>query len=586
MKRVSSATGYNERDLNNTVVFRSQAGIPLVLTLLAGLICAAGVQIGCRRAAPPRASEASSAQARRAAEALPERALPPLPPALPHPDEVPAPPAARGGGVVRVHLDSEPAHLNPLLEADANALQAVMGLVYETLLECPAPDGPGRYRPGLADSWQVSPDGLRVSLHLRPGVKWHDGHAFGVLDAQASLEPLLLASGSGAAGLRASMLDVASIELLPERVVRLVLKRPSDFVLRALCDIAILPDHLLRGPAGDPAALGRQPIGTGPYRLVAWERGKRIRLARAAAYWGAAVALDEIVFEIDGDGARALLRARRRELDVLPRVLPVHYPDEVDPVTLHGALSLRRLRPERWAYVAVNHRKPPLGEVHYRRALSALWDRERFGRDLHQGLAHAIGAPPFANLPAAPWGRARAIAEMDAGGYRDSNADGVRDLGGEPFRQSLLIGAGARTAATEAQAFVFEARKAGLLLDPVVVDAPTLLARVRKGDFDLALMLWEGRPDEDPGLLFGSGGPFNASGYRSAEVDALLDALRQSDGPAVRRPLLARLGALLAREQPLLFLYRFDVPMLVATRLQGLAAVGARLDLRRAWVRP
>lgn len=588
MKRVSSATGYNERDLNNTVVFPSQDRIPLLLGLLAVGVCGAGAPAGCRRASTEKPKPATSADRRGVAESLPQRHSPALPPPVPSPEQISVPSAARRGGVVRIHLESEPSHLNPLADADAGALQVVTGLVYEPLLECPSPGTGGGYRPVLADSWQVSPDGLRVALHLRSGIRWHDGHGFGVLDVQASLEPLLLSSGSGSPILRAFLQDVAAIEIAADRIVRLVLKRPSDFALRALCDLPILPDHLLRGPTADPGGLAKQPVGTGPYRFSAWERGKRIRLLRSSTYWSAAALVDELVFEVDSDGARALLRTRRGEIDILPRVLQVHYPDEVDPVTLHGTLALGRVRPQRWAYVAINHRKPPLGDPHFRRALSALWDRGRFAHDLHQGLAHPLVGPAFATVPAPPpgAGRDRAIAEMDAGGYRDSNADGVRDSAGTPFRHSLLIATGARAAATEAHAFVFEARKAGLLVDPVPVDAATLLTRVRKGDFDLALMLWEGRDDEDPSLIFGSEGPFNYFGYSAPDVDLLIDSIRQAAGPPARQALMTALGAKLARDQPVLFLYRFDVPALIATRVQGVAAVGARFDLRRIWVVP
>jgi peptide/nickel transport system substrate-binding protein len=487
---------------------------------------------------------------------------------------------------MHVHLENEPGHLNPLADPDAAALQVVAGLVYETLIDCPSPGAPGDIRPALAESWQASPDGLRISLRLRPGVKWQDGRAFGPLDVQATLESLLFGGGKSGTFLRYSLQDVVAVEIAVERIVRLVLKRPSDFALRALCDIPILPEHLLRGTGSDATVLAKQPVGTGPFRFAGWERGKRIKLARAIGYWGRAPALDEIIFDVDIDGARSLTRTRRGEIDVLPHVLRAHYPDQVDPVTLHGALSLWRLHPDRWAYIAVNHRHSPLGDVHFRRALSALWDREHFARDLHQGLAHAIGAPPFANVGPYPSGRDRAIAELEAAGYRDTNADGVRDLAGKPIRQSLLVASGSRTAVTEAHAFVFEARKTGLLVDLITIDPAGLLGRVRAADFDLALMLWEGRPDEDPGLMFGSGGPFNFAGYRSAEVDATLDSLRLGAGPARRRSLLETLGAELAHDQPVLFLYQFDVPALAARRVHGLAAVGDRIDLRRAWVDP
>jgi peptide/nickel transport system substrate-binding protein len=551
-----------------------------LLLIVAGIFAMPGV--GCRRASTLKPLEESDATP--AGEALPQRVAPPLPPLMPAPEQVPDPPSVSRGGAIHVHLDTEPSHLNPLADPDAAALQVVAGLVYEPLIDCPGAGGSGAFRPVLAESWQISADGLRISLRLRAGVKWHDGHGFGPLDAQATLETLLFGGGKTGTFLRSSLQDVVAVEIAVERIVRIVLKRPSDFALRALCDIPILPDHLMRGVGSDATALAKQPVGTGPFRFAGWDRGKRIKLARASAYWGRAPALDEITFDIDLDGARSLTRTRRGEIDVLPRVLRAHYPEQVDSVTLHGALSLWRLHPERWAYVAVNHRRPPLGDARFRRALSALWDREHFARDLHQGLAHPIGAPPFAELgPSAP-GRDRAIAELEGAGYRDTDADGVRDVAGEPIRQSLLIASGGRTAVTEAHAFVFEARKTGLLLDLTAVDPAVLLARVKKADFDLALLLWEGRPDEDPGLMFGSGGPFNFAGYRSAEVDATLEALRLGVGPTQRQSLLAALGAQLAHDQPVLFLYQFDVPALVARRVHGLAAVGDRIDLRRAWV--
>ena len=126
---------------------------------------------------------------------------------------------------------------------------------------------------------------MRLAVRVRSGVHWHDHRAFGVLDVQATIEPLLR-KGNDAAALRAALADVASVELVTERTIRFVLKRPSDLVLRALCDVPILPDHIIRGVRVESASIARQPIGTGPFRFAGWERGKRIRLERAADYWG------------------------------------------------------------------------------------------------------------------------------------------------------------------------------------------------------------------------------------------------------------------------------------------------------------
>ena len=504
---------------------------------------------------------------------------------LPPPWATPAPGAPEqrphAGGTLRVHLDSEPPHLNPLADADASIASVVNGLIYETLIEC-TPQG---YQPGLAERWEVSADGLRVILHIRQGIRWQDHHIFSGLDVQGSLERVMRSS-SNLPLVRADLSDVNSVEIAADHVVRVNLRQPSDRVLRALCDIPILPDHLMKPGSAESAALAKQPIGTGPFKFLAWDRGKRIRLGRFHEGWRPSPPLEEIVFDLEPDAVRALNRTRRGDLDLLPRVLDAHYPDQVEPATLHGAVTLYRLTPERTSFLVVNHRRFPLGDPQFRRALALLWDRSRFAHELHKDLAHPIGGPAFGDDVPAPFDRPRAQALLEDAGYRDNDADGVRDRAGRPIRLSLLQTAGSRSLALEAHAFTLELRKAGILLDITPADAPTILARLRKGEFDLAPMVWEGQPDEDPTPLFGAEGIYNFGGYRSTAVEALLDELRRAPGPAPRQLVLARLARLIAEDQPVIFLYRHDVPALISNRVQGLTAIGDRLDLRRVWLAP
>ncbi|HSS39920.1 MAG TPA: ABC transporter substrate-binding protein, partial [Polyangia bacterium] len=444
----------------------------------------------------------------------------------------------------------------------------------------------GTYRPGLAESWDVSNDGMRIAVRVRSGVHWHDHRAFGVMDVQATVEPLLR-NGTDAPVLRAELADVASIELVTERTVRFVLKRPSDLALRALCDVPILPDHLVRDVRPEASFIARSPVGTGPYRFGGWERGKRIRLERAPEYWGPAGGVDEIVFDLDADAVRALNRTRRGEIDVLSRVIDAHYPDQVEPTTLHGASKLLRLRSRRYSFLAVNHQRYPLADPRFRRALAELWDRTRFAGELHNDLATPIGGPPLTeDIPAPPFDRKRAAAALDDAGYRDTDADGVRDHLGHPIRVSLLEPSGNKLFHVEAHAFALEARKVGVLVDLVPADAATILQRLKRGEFELAPLIWEGAPDENPEPLYGAGGAFNYGGYRSTALDALIDEARLAAGPAARAPVLSRIARLLADDQPVIFLYRYDVPALQAVRVHGLAAVGDRFDLQRVWLDP
>ncbi len=496
------------------------------------------------------------------------------------PEVAPAPTRAEPhGGSLRVHLEAEPPHLNPLQDQLAVIDRVVGGLVYETLLECRG----SQVHPGLAESWEVSPEGQRITLKLRSGARWHDDRLVTGMDVQASFEPLLRAGNKSL--LRALLVDVEGVDVLPERAARLRLFRRSDLVLRALCEIPILPAEILRG--GGASQLGRQPVGSGPFKLAAWERGKRIRLVRSGfTQKPQPPYLDEIIFEIDNDGSRALVRTRRGEIDVLPRLLDILYPDQVAPATLRDTLELWWLTPSRISFIMPNHRRGPLADSRFRHALSLLWDRKRLAEEVHRGLKQPIGAPAFAKVPADPFDRAQAVALLDASGFRDTDGDGVRDVGGEAIRLSFLLPAGARNLATELKAYALDLRRAGLLLDTVQVDAAGLQSRLERGDFDLATLTWEGQPDEDPRVLFGSQGQIGLSGYRSEALQGLLDGVAAASGPAARAPLLQRLGEWLAHERPLIFLYRQEVPALVNKRVHGLAGSGERLDLRAVWVDP
>ncbi len=486
------------------------------------------------------------------------------------------------GGTLRVHLEAEPPHLDPLSDSHLIIQRVVMGLVYETLLECNS----SGYAPGLAQSWEVSPEGDRVMLRLREGARWHDGRPVSPMDVQATFESVLR-STSRVPVLRAMVEDMETVEILPERGVRIKLRRPSDLTLRALCEIPILPAEPLRAGGSAITQLGRQPVGSGPFRVAAWERGKRIKLVRARPPEKSRPPfLDEIVFEIDNDISRALLRTRRGEIDVLPRLLEAHYPEQVTPATLRDSLDLYWFKPDRYSFIVPNQKRGPLADSRMRQALSLLWDRARFAQEFHHGTVRPIGAPTFGEVPADRFDRALAARLLEEAGFRDTDGDGVRDVGGAPIRLSFLVPSGSRTLAAEVKSYALDLHRAGVLLDTTTLDAGALTSRLQRGEFDLATLTWEGAPDEDARVLFGSEGPLVLSGYQPEAWQELLDRLRVAPGLRGRAPVLQRIAERLANERPLLFLYRHDVPALVAKRVHGLAGTGDRLDLRAVWVTP
>ena len=542
---------------------------------------------GCTRRGRDKASKRGTPGAKvdaGAAGSSAATATPPPSAALPLIAPAPGPEAPRGGSL-RVHLEAEPPHLNPLVDTVQVIDRVVSGLVYETLVDCRT----GSYQPSLADSWDLSSDGTRLVVHLRQGTRWQNDKPFSGVDVQATMEHLLR-SPNRSPILHAMVADVEGVDVLPERMVRFRLLRPSDLTLRALCEIPILPAEPLRGGSPAMAQLGRAPLGTGPYRVAAWERGKRIKLVRAHSANSANLAdsprLDEIIFEIDADPARALTHLRRGEIDILPRVSEIHYPEQVSQAVLRDVLNLYLLTPHRYSFVALNTRHGALANPAFRHALSLLLNRGRLASEFHHGLARPIGAPTFGDLPADAFDKEEAGRLLDEAGFKDTDGDGVREIGSAPIRLVFLVPAGARTLGGEVRAYAMDLRRAGVLLDTTSLDAATLFSRVERGDFDLAALTWDGRQDEDPRLLLTPGGDFQYTGYRPESFSTLIDELRASPSPAARTPLLQQLAELLASDRPALFLYRHDVPALVSKRVHGLAAVGDHLDLRGVWVDP
>jgi peptide/nickel transport system substrate-binding protein len=566
----------NVTALNNMGVFGQQGRMSRRLaTALSLWLLGASAAAACSRNAPARrrtdAGQAGEPEGEPVRGAL---SLPVVPPCEPGAGAAPA--AAGKGGVLRIHLPVDPPHLNPLADNLEVVEQVTRGLVYEPLVECVG----GHVAPALAESWSWSPDGLRLELQVRSGVTWHDGRALTAIDAQASLEsPLRSSSRLGAT--RASLADVVGVDVVADRSVRLRLARPSTIVLRALCDVPIVPARLVRGGTAERARLGRQPIGTGPFRLAAWEPGVRIRLEPVPGPRPARLA--QIVFEVDPDPASALRRLRRAELDLLPRLNEVHYPEQVTPAALGPGLRALRVLEPRLSFVAINHRRPVLEEARVRQALDLLWNRARIAADVHRDLAIPVGSIGTAPAPAfAPPAAARLL---DEAGLVDGDKDRFREFQGQPLALGLLRAADSPAAEQAAERFALDAARAGLRVQIQPLDPDKLRERLRTGDFDLALLSWRGRPGEDLRPLFGEGGAFNHGAFHAPAVQELLDQLAVA-AEGTEGPLQARLSEALGREHPALFLFRHQRVVVLSRNVQGLCHDGRDLDVRGVWLSP
>jgi peptide/nickel transport system substrate-binding protein len=465
---------------------------------------------------------------------------------------------ARRAHTLRIHVDAEPRGLNPLLSPSVWTRRIMMGTVFETLVRYAPPEGgagagPGRYLPGLARSWRIQLQNTEIIVELDPAARWHDGKPVTSVDVQYSLD-IARDPDRKLDHLRPGLASIESVELVTAKSVRIRLRQPDGWVLRALAEVPIVPRAIY-----DPElAGGGRLVGSGPYRVVGNQSGV-IRLARVDDYPGPKPAIPDVEFVVEPDAAVALMAAKRGEIDIVPALVPEHWPEQPSAPGLAANFVALELRPPRFRYVLFEAGTPPTDDVRVRRGLALLVDRKRIAQEVGDGLVRPIagpiwpGGPGDGPAPAAPeLDPAEAGRLFDEAGWIDADGDGVREKGATKLLLEVLVVEREGGKPHPEQARILDAlRRAGLGLDVRAGTEAVLKNRIRDGQFNLAFLEWSGAVDSDLAPLVGTGGAQNLGRFSSKRVDRALAALRTVWEPASRGPLVGELAAALADDTPL-----------------------------------
>jgi dipeptide transport system substrate-binding protein len=294
--------------------------------------------------------------------------------------------------------EGSPEGFNPQLYTAGTTFDASARAIYNTLVEFE--HGTTNLRPGLAESWDISDDGLQYTFHLRPGVKFQttDGFTpsrdFNADDVVYSFErmwqqdhPYHSVSGGsyeyftsvGLPGL------LKSIEKVDDQTVRFTLNTPNaTFVPILAMDFASIlsaeyADQMTE--AGTPEQVDLQPVGTGPFQLVAYQKDAVIRYKAHPDYWEGKAALDDLVFAITPDASVRLQKLQAGECHVMP------YPNAPDLEAIRSNPDLQLLEQEglNVGYLGFNTEKEPFTDKRVRQALNLAINKEAIIDAVFQG---------------------------------------------------------------------------------------------------------------------------------------------------------------------------------------------------------
>lgn len=404
------------------------------LTLVLGLIALLVIACGTQGPAPSTVEESTAPESTApTATVAPEPETPSQPTNEPESSPVPTEETSsetRQGGTLVVALGSDPEHLNTSISSSV-----IVGLpgnaISEALVRIDREYNPYGL---LAESWDISEDGLEYTFHLREGVRWHDGEPFTSEDVKFTLEEISPLHGRAGAVLE----NVASIETPDDLTVVITLKEPFAPFLTFLTseNAAIQPKHIYEGTEilDNPANLA--PIGTGPFKFQAWNPGESVELVRNDDYWDAPKPyLDRLVFRILPDNNTRILALQSGEIDYISNY-DINFVD-VERLREDPSLHVESDRGHpRVLLLFFNTEKEPYNDLRVRQALFGAIDRElildsAFGgigglgrSSIPPGLSWAYN-PDVDYMAMYPYDPEAAEALLDEAGY-PRQADGTR----------------------------------------------------------------------------------------------------------------------------------------------------------------
>lgn len=268
--------------------------------------------------------------------------------------------------------------LDPTAGAASAIAEVTLYNVYETLAKI---HGDGRVTPLLAESWTPSADLRTWTFRLRPGVSFHNGAPCDAAAVKFSFERAAAADSSNKD--KATFVNVERIATPDARTVVLTLKNGNPdlpFQLGQATAIVVEPKS---APTN-----GTQPVGTGPFRLEAWNRGSSIVLARWDGHRAARdVKLRRVTFRFISDPSAQVAALLSGDIDVFPRVSAARSLKAFESQPRRFQILTGGSRAK--TILAINNKRKPLDDVRVRRAIAAAIDR----RAVIDGAADGLGVP-------------------------------------------------------------------------------------------------------------------------------------------------------------------------------------------------
>ena len=488
--------------------------------------------------------------------------------------------------VAVIAVDSDPDTMNTGLSTSWVAGE-IGGKIFNGMIWL---DNDFKPRPSLAESWDVSPDGLKYVFHLRKNVKWHDGKDLTSADVKFTFEQVLAKHHPRS---RTAFQFVDSVTTPDAHTVVVTMKKPyaAFLSLQTACDGPILPRHIYEGMdiLKNPANL--QPVGSGPFVFKEWVRGDHVTLERNPKYFDK-VNLERVIFKIVPQANQRVSALESGDVDYIGYLAfpKSEYARLQDSKTV---VAKERAGMPAIGFLFFNTRRAPFDKPAVRHAVAHALDRDKLVQLAFEGLG-VPGKGPFGSGYAWTY-KAGSEADYDVAFKHDlAKASQLLDQAGLPkgaggmrVKANLVYQSGQAQFESLVQVIRDQLREVAIDVQLVPLERSAMIDKVyTQYDFDMALQSYLGGADPIIGYhrIYATGAKgvsyVNATGYANPELDALLNNAAATVDLAERERIYFEAQKILVKDLPTLVL--FDEVKVDAARV-GLEGLWRGIEPREGW---
>lgn len=473
---------------------------------------------------------------------------------------------------ITIGLLSDAKRLLPLLASDSASAE-ISGYIFNGLTKY---DKDIKIIGDLAASWDISPDGLKITFHLRRGVKWHDGAEFTAEDVlftyKTVTNPNIPTPYSSIYG------PVKKVEMLNRYTIKITYKEPYAPALESW-GMGIIPKHVLEGKDLTSPEVNRHPVGTGPYKLKEWVTGQKIVLEVFTDYFEKKPNIDRFIARIIPDTATMFLELKFGGIDFMG-ITPPQYKLQANTDFFNKYFQKFRYPAFGYTYLGYNLLNPMFSDKRVRQAIAHAVNKN----EIIAGVLLSYGTPCTGPFPPESWAFNSSVKDYEYNpdktikilselGWK-KNARGLLEKNGKTFTFTVITNQGNESRLKAAQIIKEQMKKVGIEMNIKVLEWQAMLHEfIDKKRFEAVIMGWALSRDPDIYDIWHSSktkeGEFNFISYKNEEIDRLLIEGRQTFDMTKRKKIYHRIHEILAEEQPCTFLYVPDALPVLHKRFKG-----------------